>query len=76
MLRNGRTMEGDIQLVDGQYRIRRNGGETLLPANLVLHLFLDTEHAYQFLRTKANLKDPDERLRLARWCLDYNLRAG
>src|SRR5581483_5937283 len=74
VLRNGRTLEGDIQLVDGQYRVSRGGGETLIPANLVLRLFRDTEEAYQFLRGKANLNDADERLRLARWCLDYNLR--
>lgn len=74
VLRNGRTLEGDIQLVDGQYRVRRNGGETFVPAKLAVRLFLDTEHAYQFLRGKTNLNDADERLRLARWCLDYNLR--
>jgi hypothetical protein len=79
VLRNGRTLEGDIQLVDdlnsaSVYRVRRNGGETLIPANQVLRLFPDTEAAYQFLRTKENLKDPDARLQLARWCLEFNLR--
>ena len=43
VLRNGQTMEGDIERVDGQYRVRRNGAETWVPANLVLRLFLDTE---------------------------------
>ena len=74
VLRNGRTIEGDIQLVGDQYRVGRNGGETLVPANLVLRLFRDTEEAYQFLRGKTDLNDPDERLRLAKWCLDYHLR--
>ena len=63
-----------ITLVGDQYRVRRSGGETLVPANLVLRLFRDTEEAYQFLRGKTDLNDPDERLRLAKWCLDYHLR--
>jgi hypothetical protein len=75
VLRNGRTLEGDIQEVGDQFRVRRNGGETTIPGNLVLRLFLDTEDAYRFLRSRANLNDPDERLRLANWCLEYNLRA-
>ncbi len=78
VLRNGRTLEGDIQLVEdssgAQYRVRRNGGETFIPAKLVLRLFLDTEQAYQFMRGKANLNDPDERFCLAQWCLNFNLR--
>jgi hypothetical protein len=74
VLRNGRTMEGDIDLVGDQYRVRRNGGETLVPANQVQRLFLDTEDAYRFLRARADLNDANERLRLAKWCLDYNLR--
>lgn len=79
VLRNGRTLEGDIQLIDdpnggSAYRVRHNSGETLIPANQVLRLFPDTEAAYHFLRTKANLNDPDARLQLAQWCLQFNLR--
>ena len=32
------------------------------------------EEAYQFLRKRANLNDPDERLRLAEWCRQHDLR--
>src|SRR5207248_5928269 len=33
------------------------------------------EDAFRYLRTQANLDDADERLRLARWCLMYELRS-
>src|SRR5439155_21118947 len=74
VLRNGRTLDGDIERVGDQYRVRRDGGETWLAANLVLRLFRDTEDAYQFLRAKTNPDDPDDPLRLAKWCLDVRLR--
>jgi hypothetical protein len=73
VLRNGHTLRGDIERVGDQYRVRRDGGETWIAAGLVARLFRDTEEAYQFLRAKADLKDADERLQLAQWCLDMNL---
>src|SRR5262245_7976437 len=74
VLRNGRTLEGDIEHVGEQYRVRRDGAETWIAANLVLRLFRDTEDAYQFLRARTNLNDAADRLRLAKWCLDVRLR--
>jgi hypothetical protein len=40
----------------------------------VLFLCDTTEEAYAFVRARANLNDPDERLRLARWCHGQGLR--
>jgi hypothetical protein len=74
VLRNGRTLEGDIERVGEQYRVRRDGGETWIAAQLVVRLFRDTEDAYQFLRARTNLDDAADRLRLAKWCLDFRLR--
>jgi hypothetical protein len=74
VLRNGRTLEGDVERVGEQYRVRRDGGETWIAANLVLRLFRDTEEAYQFLRGRCDLNDAADRLRLAKWCLDNRLR--
>jgi hypothetical protein len=74
VLRNGRTLEGDVERVGEQYRVRRNGGETWIAANLVLRLFRDTEDAYQFLRARTDLDDAADRLRLAKWCLGAGLR--
>jgi hypothetical protein len=69
-----RTLEGDIDLVGQQYRIRRTIGETFVPANRVLALCASMEDALRFLRGRCNLHDPDERLRLSEWCRVRGLR--
>jgi hypothetical protein len=74
VLDNERTMEGDVERVGDQYRIRRSVGETRVPAARVLHLCHSREEAYEFLRGRANLQDADERLRLANWCQVNQLR--
>jgi hypothetical protein len=67
------TLEGDIERIADQYRIRHGGGETWLPANKALHLCGNYGEALAYLRTQANLDDADEHLRLALWCRDHNL---
>jgi hypothetical protein len=74
VLDNERTLEGDIEQQGSQYRLRRSVGETWVPAEKVLKLCQNREEAYQFLRARANLTDPDERLRLAQWCQVQGLR--
>src|SRR5262245_6647917 len=74
VLDNERTLEGDIERLGGQYRIRRSVGETWVSAEKVLKLCQSREEAYQFLRSRANLTDADERLRLAKWCQVQGLR--
>lgn len=74
VLENERTITGDIERVGDQYRIKRLLGETFLPAAQVLKLCSSLEEAYQFLQRRANLNDPDERLRLAEWCRQHGLR--
>ena len=56
-----RTLSGDIERVGDHYRVRRLIGETLIPADQVLKLCGSLEEAYQALRGRANLNDPDER---------------
>jgi hypothetical protein len=73
LLRNERIFEGEIEKVGEQYRIRRSAGETWLPADKVLRVCESREEAFEYLRKQANLDDPDERLRLARWCLQCEL---
>src|SRR5262245_18321754 len=74
VLDNEHTLEGDIERVGEQYRVRRSTGETWLPAAKALRLCATMEDAYAYLRTSANLRDPDERLRLAQWCHLNGLR--
>ncbi len=75
VLGNGRTLEGDIERVGDQYRVRRLVGETWVPARAVQYLGRTMEEAHAFLQSRANLQDADERLRLAEWCRLHGLRA-
>jgi hypothetical protein len=74
LLANERTLEGDIERVGDQYRIKRLLGETWIPADATLSLCADIPDAYLFLHRRANLDDADERLRLASWCHNHGLR--
>jgi hypothetical protein len=75
LLDNDRILEGDIERVGDQYCIRRSIGETWMAADKVQCLCGSLVDAYQFLRSRANLDDADEHLRLARWCQLRGLRS-
>jgi len=68
ILENEQPLVGDIERVGDAYRVRRLIGETTVPADRVLRLCADMDEAFRFVRGRANLSDPDERLRLAEWC--------
>jgi hypothetical protein len=74
VLVNERTLEGDIQREGNEFCVKRAVGESWVPGNRVLRLCASWEEAYVFLQTQANLRDPDERMRLARWCQLHGLR--
>lgn len=74
VLDNGRTLDGDIERHGDQYRISREMGEVWLPATPDMKLCSDWREAYEFMASRTNLLDPDERLRLARWCHLRGLR--
>ena len=57
-----------------QYRVRRKIGETWVPASQVLHVCASYEEAYRFLKSRANLSDPEDSYRLAQWCQAHGLR--
>jgi hypothetical protein len=73
ILENGRTLQGDIERQGSQYRVRRPIGETWVPCEKVTRLCASMEEAYDYLRRQANLRDPDEHMRLARWCQQHEL---
>jgi hypothetical protein len=74
LLDNGHLLEGDITRVGDQYRVRRSVGETWVPGDKARCLCGSLEQAYAYLRGQANLDNPEERLRLARWCQLHGLR--
>jgi hypothetical protein len=74
VLTNERTVSGAIERDGQRYRIRRDTGVTWVPADNVLFLGRTLDEAYAYLRSRANLRDPDERMRLAQWCHLQGLR--
>jgi hypothetical protein len=74
LLENEHTLEGTIERQGDQYRVRRSVGELWIPSDQVLHLCNNYAEAYTFLRSRANLRDADEHLRLAHWCQMHGLR--
>ncbi len=75
LLDNQQVIQGQVERVGDQYRVRREGGETLVPAARVAAACADLEAAYRFLRDRSDRRDADARLRLARWCDANGLRA-
>jgi hypothetical protein len=75
LLDNQRVMEGDVARVGDQYRVRRDGGETLLPADRVLAVCPDLNAAYKLLRDRIEPRDAAARLRLAQWCDANGMRS-
>jgi hypothetical protein len=75
VLTNESTLVGQVDRDGAEYRIRSRNGETLIPASRVARVCPDLPAALVFLRSRANLQDPDERVRLARWCWGQGLRA-
>jgi hypothetical protein len=75
LLQSERALEGDVERVGDQYRVRRTTGETWVPAGQALGLCRTMHEAYERVRARANLGDADEHLRLANWCRQYGLRA-
>src|SRR5262249_2971984 len=57
-----------------RYHIRRELGESWIPADKVLLLCASRAEAFQFLRGRTNLRDADERLKLARWCQVHGMQ--
>jgi len=72
---HGGVIEGDVERVGGRFRVRSGGGETFVPAAGVLGVAADKDGAFQLWKQRANLKDPKEHVRLARWCQAQGLRS-
>src|ERR1700722_20974221 len=67
------AMEGEIDRKrdrnGGDRYVLRHGLSTMeFHAAEVLHLCQNCDDAYQFMKSRIQLNNPDELLRLARWC--------
>jgi hypothetical protein len=69
VLDNENLVEGEVAKTAGGYQIRRPaGGDMTLPENRVLAVVASRKEAYAVVLERANRRDADEHLRLARWC--------
>jgi hypothetical protein len=73
VLTNETTLVGQIELKDGHLEIKTASGSSLIPQARVLKLCDTPEDAYVFLKQRSKGKDPQDGLRLARWCLKHEL---
>ncbi len=73
ILQNEAIFQGRIEKLATHYSIRTENGETQIPIAKALRLCENLDEAFEFLRGRANPRDPQERLRLARWCAQYQL---
>jgi hypothetical protein len=74
VLDNENLIEGEVTRVDDGYEIHRPvGGDMTLPAKRVLAVVADRKAAFAVVAERANRRDADERLRLAKWCSNNGL---
>ncbi|QVL33121.1 hypothetical protein KIH39_04180 [Telmatocola sphagniphila] len=74
ILENEGIFEGEITQEGDWYHIKRLLGETVVPTDRVLKIVDNITEAYKYLVRRANLSDPDEQIRLTKWCMTYDLR--
>ncbi len=74
ILDNDQMIEGEIRREGDRVIIRRGSSETDLPAARVVEIVADRKAAVRVMRERSNGRDPDERVRLVRWCLENGLR--
>lgn len=75
LLSNGRTINGSVVQDDGGYVVRHEIGEVRFKRREVEGAFPSLKAAFEHKLARTPERDPSERLKLARWCLDQSLNA-
>ncbi len=77
LLSNGKVVTGEIteDAPAGLYRLRQSGGSIGYPKMMVLKAGDSVDDLYRFQVARLPEGDPDERMKLARWCLSLHLDA-
>jgi hypothetical protein len=75
VLDNEHLIEGEVTRHGEMFKVhRQDGSELTMPASKTVMVCASMEEAYRFVCTRHNLHDPDEHVRLARWCLMNEMR--
>jgi hypothetical protein len=73
LLDNNSVLEGVVERQAENYVVRGAVGELKVPAAKALAVLASLEEAYQLLKSRINLQDGEERLKLAQWCHTHGL---
>ncbi len=74
-LDNENLFEGEVTRTKEGYLIKLpKGGEISISAERVRHVLPDKAAAYKIMQERANLRDADERIRLAFWCERFGMK--
>ena len=73
LLSNGLVIQGSISREGADYVIRQRAGTIRFPQTQVEKTCGSIIEVYEYKRTLVPPDDPDEHLKLARWCLSQNL---
>ena len=71
---DGRVLRGVIVEEDGQFVVRQRAGEIRIKKFDVEQVFGSMGDVYRYKRSLVPEADPDEHLKLAKWCLAQHLR--
>ena len=76
LLSNGKVVQGEIveDANAGVYRLRGRVGTVPYPRTMVLTAAGSVEELYRFQAARLPSGDPDERMKLTRWCLAQQLK--
>src|SRR5688572_9582949 len=69
LLSNGRVLTGPISEDVSNYVIKQGANDLRYPRRDVQGAFLSIEDAYRHKLAQVPERDPDEQLKLARWCM-------
>ena len=73
LLNNGRILQGPIERDQDDYVISQNGGKIRFNKSQVEDVFNSMVDVYKYKLAQIPDNDPDEHMKLARWCLGQNL---
>src|SRR5581483_2753946 len=73
LLNNGHVLEGEVFEDDKGYSLRHRLGPMHYARRQVAGAFRSMEETYRFKLARTPLNDPDERMKLAYWCLEHKL---
>lgn len=73
LLSNGKLLQGEILKDQSGYILKHKIGTMHFPRRNVERVFRSIREAYEYKKTLRPENDPDERMKLASWCLEQKL---